>query len=502
MMRKCFALFFIFLQVTGPAFASVLTVEDVSVIGAAADDYYGTGSKSKLKIIDGGNIGRTMVPAAELSSSFALSGLVAGSLGIAGIAYYERTGQDPIYAAASAVASAADAIFTSAYQAFKANFVSPESFPASAPHYVGLESAVGATIEDLTCAVNDAPENYPVLKAAMDENYTPGGSSTTQDLYTNGVSGLTFYHPDGNLKYGSGSWVVYANSLLPGMIEAYLPHGYTTFSSGSHDCYIGVWESGYLMLIMTPGQYVEPWYKGTHATAYYLSTTGTPTGDFPSFPASDGAYNYPGLKSALSSPSPSMAEEMKQAIQNMPTEQKITSSDPAPTQVPAPNPSPITNNQIQNFFTENTANVYNEYLETVTNNITNPGDIPNEVAQAAAETAKAQEEEANKESEETFSSISSNPFEESFNPGEFDIPTRFTTFLNNVKSSGLFSLSSAFFESLPGGGSPVFEINGGETFGTHTIDLNDTFTGGLAVVKSVLLALFGFLSIRAIILKR
>ena len=501
MMRKCFALFLVFLQVSGPAFASVLTVEDVSVIGAAADDYY-IGSKSKLKIIDGGNIGRTMVPAAELSSSFALSGLVAGAAGIAGIAYYERTGQDPIYAAASAVASAADAIFTPAYQAFKANFVSPESFPASAPHYVGLESAVGATIEDLACAVNDAPENYPVLKAAMDENYTPGGSSTTQDLYTNGVAGLTFYHPDGNLIYGSGSWVVYANSLLPGMLEYYFPHGYTTFASGNNDCYIGVWQSGYLILIMTPGQY-EPHLKGTHGTAYYLSTTGTPTGNMPSFPAGDGAYNYPGLKSALSSPSPVMAEEIKQAIQNMPTEQKITSSDPAPTQVPAPNPSPITNNQIQNFFTENTANVYNEYLETVTNNITNPGDISNEVAQAAAETAKAQEEEANKESEETFSPISSNPFEKPYNPGdEFDIPTRFTSFLNNVKSSGLFSFSSAFFESLPGGGSPVYQIDGGETFGTHTIDLSDTLTGGLAILKTILLACFGFLSIRAVIMKR
>jgi len=105
-------------------------------------------------------------------------------------------------------------------------------------------------------------------------------------------------------------------------------------------------------------------------------------------------------------------------------------------------------------------------------------------------------------SSETFSPISPSGFGESYNPGEYDIPGRFTTFLDRVKSTGLFSFSSSFFNSLPGGGSPVYEINGGETFGTHTIDLSQTMATGLAVLKTILLACFGFLSIRAVIMKR
>nr|WP_321467272.1 hypothetical protein [uncultured Desulfobulbus sp.] len=107
--------------------------------------------------------------------------------------------------------------------------------------------------------------------------------------------------------------------------------------------------------------------------------------------------------------------------------------------------------------------------------------------------------------DETFSTITPNGFTESYSPSdtEFDIPDRFTDFLTNVKSSGLFSFSSDFFNSLPSGGSSVFVIEGGDTFGgSHSIDLSETMTGGLAVAKAVLLALFGFLSIRAIIMKR
>ena len=186
----------------------------------------------------------------------------------------------------------------------------------------------------------------------------------------------------------------------------------------------------------------------------------------------------------------------------MPVDQKITSSDPAPETVPSSSPQPITNTQIQNFFAQNTTNVYNKTLETITNNATSTTtEISNEVAGAAAEAAKAQEEEATKETEETFSPISDSAFEEPYNPGEFDIPARFTQFLNNVKSSGLFSFSNDFFNSLPGGGSPIFEIEGG-IFGSHRIDLSETMSGGLAVLKTVLLALFGFLSIRAVIMKR
>jgi len=106
--------------------------------------------------------------------------------------------------------------------------------------------------------------------------------------------------------------------------------------------------------------------------------------------------------------------------------------------------------------------------------------------------------------EESFGAITTDSFGEGYAPSTelYDIPTRFNTFLSNVQSSGLFSFSSNYFSSLPSGGSSVFVIDGGNTFGTHSLDLSDTMATGLAVLRSILFACFGFLSIRAIIMKR
>lgn len=495
MMRKCFALLLCFLQATGPALASVLTVEEVSVIGAAADDYY-TGSKSKLKVLDGGKVGRTLVPSAQLSSTFALSGLTAGAAGIAGIAYYERTGKDPVYAAAQAMASAADAVFAPAYQAFKANFVSPESYPASAAQYVGVEGAVGATLGDLVDFVkNSAADSYADLKQFF-QDYTPTTLPAIQVGDTLST-GSVISTPYGNMLVKSGwSWVGYYENL------SRVPSTYTNFFATQSVYPVNIssisWYNNYLYR-WTPG-YVTASGYGMLEKMSAIPTTADAT----VIPGDVSTPDYTSLKQAFEQANLAAAvqDQLRQALSDMPAEHKITSADPAPSQLPAPNPSPITNNQIQNFFTENTANVYNKYLDTVNNNVTNQGDITNEVAQAAAETAKAQEEEANKETEDTYSPLNATPFQEAYSPGEFDIPARFNTFLNNVKSSGLFSFSSAFFNSLPGGGSSVYTINGGATFGTHTIDLGDTLSGGLAVLKTILLACFGFLSIRAVTMKR
>lgn len=474
MMRKCFALLLIFLQATGPAFASVLTVDEVSVIGAAADDYY-TGSKAKLKILEGGKVGPALVTQAEVSSTAALSGLVAGAAGIAGIAYYERTGQDPMYALANAVGSAADALFVPAYQAFKANFVSPESYPSSAAQWVGLEGSVGGLLGDAVSLAKAHPDNYP------DFNTLLASHTTASDLgIGSGSVGQIFEAEDGNTWQITGTWSgPYTNGSATGMVFLGTSSAYDFYSYGTTTikrCPGGSAPAGCYPLYMA------------NATKTTLDPNVEPI---------PGTVNFEGLKNDLQSPSDTVKQEIKDIVRNLPTEQKITSTDPSPSTVPAQSPSPITNNQIQNFFAENTTNVYNQYLTNAANGTATDAD------KAAAETAAQQEDEVQNESEDTYSPLSSNPFQEAYNPGEFDIPARLTTFLSNIKSSGLFSFSSDFFSSLPGGGSSVFIIEGGTTFGgTHSIDLSDTMTGGLAVAKAVLLALFGFLSIRAIIMKR
>ena len=74
--------------------------------------------------------------------------------------------------------------------------------------------------------------------------------------------------------------------------------------------------------------------------------------------------------------------------------------------------------------------------------------------------------------------------------------------LNTVKGTALFSFSSGFFESLPSGGSPIVTFEGGNTFGNHTIDLSDTMQVGLVAFRAVVMVIFGFLAIRAVIMKR
>lgn len=123
-----------------------------------------------------------------------------------------------------------------------------------------------------------------------------------------------------------------------------------------------------------------------------------------------------------------------------------------------------------------------------------------QLAEALRDQAVQQGEEI-KEIPETFDSISDSPFDSPYETGTFDIPARFSSFMNNVQGSGLFSFSSGFFNSLPGGGSPVYTIEAGQ-YGTHIVDLSSTLGTGLAVLKTVLLLLFGFLSIRVVILKR
>lgn len=124
-----------------------------------------------------------------------------------------------------------------------------------------------------------------------------------------------------------------------------------------------------------------------------------------------------------------------------------------------------------------------------------------DLAAAKAAAQAATDAAANEVPPETFAPVNAAAFATAYNPGAFDIPARFTTFINRVKASPLFSFSTGFFNSLPGGGSPIYEIEAGQ-YGHHTIDLSQTMSIGLAVLKTILLACFGFLSIRAVIMKR
>ncbi len=481
--RRVFAACACAVLIAQPALASLAlhTIPSSSVGTVLADD---DAIERIMSMVDSPTTSTTGGQLASLSSSGSLflADTLAGAAGIAGIAYYSRTGKDPVYAAFDAVASAADALFVPAYQAFKANFVSPESYPASAAQYVGVEGSVGAKLGDICSFVQNAPSDlYTSLRALIETNLS------ASDPGLSNLSACSVFSVP-----GQGNWTVGCNW------------------AGWGTRYIGGSPSGYTLLGVSGGYYYYFAASGTDGLlrkysapssgAYMWLTPITKVTSDPTVYPIAGSVNYSGLKEALDQADmdAAVANDIRSALQHMPADQKIASSDPAPSAVPAENASPITNNDISNFFTSNTTNIYNQYLTDIQSEDTT---ISNEVAKAAAETAKAQEEEAEKKEEETFNPITDSAFNEPYNPGEFDIPARFTQFLNNVKSSGLFSFSNDFFNSLPGGGSSVYEIEAGQ-YGHHTIDLSDTLSTGLAVLKTILLVCFGFLSIRAVIMKR
>lgn len=85
---------------------------------------------------------------------------------------------------------------------------------------------------------------------------------------------------------------------------------------------------------------------------------------------------------------------------------------------------------------------------------------------------------------------------------EYDFATRTSQFLNNMKSTGLFSIPNTLSQSIPGGGTSTLTISTGETFGgDHTIDFN-WLSSGLTILKYLFQIAGMALAIRIVTLKR
>jgi len=160
-------------------------------------------------------------------------------------------------------------------------------------------------------------------------------------------------------------------------------------------------------------------------------------------------------------------------------------------------PYPISKQDINNYKNNNVSAALNQAATTITNiSNANPADTAAATASATA-TANA----TVNDNKETFDRVPANAFATPYAKDPVSFTDRLNTFFTNVKSSPLFSFSQGFFNSIPGGGSPIFHVPAG-IYGDHYYDMSQTMTGGLAVMKAALLCVFGFLSIRAVIMKR
>jgi len=430
---------------------------------------------------------QAVVPLALIAAAAVGTAMMSASVGT----YYAQNGVLPEYvsATAGAVASAADKIFQPSYLAKGAySLLTPESLTTAKDYYVGKAAATSAKIGDIVDFVKTSSEGmYTNFKSLISDNTLDGVPD-----YNAITIGTIFKTSSGNFKI----------SFNYGTYESYLS---TWLSARSSDfciiknyIYIDIPNK---RLFVNYGVYA-PQPNLNNLGSFALVSTAEP--DNYNVPA--GSIDYPGLKDSLDPTFPAaVADEIPNILKSMPPSQ-VTAASANPASVAEESAPPaITQADINAALKANTAAVAQAVAQAAADiAAANPTDAAAQIAaaQAAADAAKAAEEAAIEEpAQETFSPISDTAFTAPYNPGAFDIPARFTTFLNNVKSSGLFSFSNDFFNSLPGGGSPIFEIEAGR-YGHHTIDLSTTMSTGLAVLKSILLACFGSLSIRAVIMKR
>ncbi len=93
-------------------------------------------------------------------------------------------------------------------------------------------------------------------------------------------------------------------------------------------------------------------------------------------------------------------------------------------------------------------------------------------------------------------------FEKPYTTSEFDFGVRTNEFLNQMKSTAIFSIPNELSASIPGGGSSIYLIDGGDTYGgVHQIDFSFA-SSGLIGLRAVIHIIAMFLSIKIITLKR
>jgi len=396
-----------------------------------------------------------------VTSSLPLAGLVSGAAGIAGLAYYQRTGVDPVYAAASAVASAADHIFVPAYQAFQDVFVSPESFPAAAGQYVGVEGSIGATVGDLVDFVNASASGlYDSLKSAIGaatvSSYNPVQMTTSPE---EGV-----YIDQNDLGWNVIGWEFMGN------FYASLPT--SIWSTWLTEAIIYASDRG---VVAHNGRLYTWVYFDVHSWHIYRSLPTSTTFNPDSIPPV-GGVDYEALKASLINPSPAVSAEIKEVINDLPDAQKGVSSNPAPSSVPAQVQPAINQQQVQNFYAQNASSVANYNTTNITDNSTST-----QIAQwqAATEAAQSKAAENLKIPDATFKGDAALPDANEYDP-EFEQPEEedFVDKVHSFINSGLPVISSIKASHLTASGSPQMSTS----IWGHPINID--FSGQQTVLRA------------------
>lgn len=450
---------------------------------------------------------------AQSHAGAALAVVAAAGVGAAVLAagagqHYMQTGQYPSYvtSTANAVASAADRFYQPAYLAAGPfTLATAASFPQMVSVYLGKQTALSMSVQNvIDAAASSASSAYQDFKNwLIPFTGSPADASTeTCQTFVNGK------------QYGPVIKNPYANRMVrliwnqgnpfPMYLYGDLSSAGSAFGGSLRN---SVSWCGYTMGYGSKGYDNGIWIIQGGKIYRYSGGEDYPNIEYPNIPGAP-YYDFSQIKANYDAAPPEVKKDVQDIIKAAPAAQ-LSPAQAVPNSVAEAQPSPtLTPAEIQQALKDIAAEVAQQAATQAAQiAAANPTDAAAQIAaiqtaqQAAQAAQDAAEQTQEQPTEETFSPLNPSAFDEAYNPGEYDIPARFTTFLNRVKSTGLFSFSADFFNSLPGGGSPVYEIEAGQ-YGHHTIDLSQTLSTGLAVLKTILLACFGFLSIRAVIMKR
>ena len=314
-MKRLLALILLLLAFPSLVFANAVPLSDLLT---AADDYWKTSTPQRPSLIQGGKINTSQqyVPVPS-SATMGLVGFASGAAALGGLAFYQHTGKDPVIALVDGLHHA----FQPAWLAFQENFVSPESFPASAAQSVGVEAAIGAKLSDICDFVkNSASGVYSSLSSLIDQ-FTSESSPGIVDTIAVGqvypFQGQNWeITGDSNVPHNSvnitgegtpAGWVVEFSAIR--MVDG-VPHNIGAGTISGTPAII----SRYLYVQYSNGTRVYRWEFWKFPMA--------PTSEPVTNPPTPGSVDYPGLAEQIqNSPDPEVNQDLAEVIPNLPSTQ-------------------------------------------------------------------------------------------------------------------------------------------------------------------------------------
>lgn len=373
----------------------------------------------------------------------------------------------PLYAEMSSVPSPQDFICQPAHISMDIQAVTADTFPSVADITIGRPCYVSTPLGEFIDFINESTDPvFQPIRDIVNANSNPGGVDGSNLPYS--IAGKVYTANNGqNVLISNATW---STGMDPNYITTQMATRTPRFAFGAGG---GCWS--------TTGTISGEWQCGNYSSwngtwlSHIWAFNGSVT-TLPAVPASPKTYNYANLRDQLKTLLQSNPDSITNALKDI-APKNISITDKVPSQSdakPLTQTGPISQQELNNFYTSNATNVANYNTTNITSTTT-----PAEIAKgnAAVEAAKAAAD--NLPSSATFSGDADLPNLPSYDttiiqPVEISFVDRVYAFLN----SGLPVLGSIRSSGLTSSGSPTMSC---DLWGHH---IQVDFSGQQGVLRS------------------